>query len=354
MDAEKMWAKSGAFFLAEDSVLISGGTRLAVAMCAELARSLGMPGAENIAFAAKNLSMLEGVSEKLDIDSSNIFRAGDAYLGAMWDRSQRFRGDQTSFDFCATREAAKAELRVAPKEASSIVRAAYLKVSSAITKSHSTSVDAGSFQQKLSASHDIAELGQAMAAAEPALRELNKTAKSNKGSLATAEEREQIKMGLLAVKQFGKKLRAVPREESLVVMSEKDRFAPQKGYAAFLPERAQTKTPEGFWGSNNCGGMDLGAAKLFESPERAKSYFERGGFGAFTLVEVEMRIRGIVPSSGGDAVGAGLASALAENEKAEIDALLAKMDIESVRARLAELEAAQPRQEAQAKKTTRL
>lgn len=112
--------------------------------------------------------------------------------------------------------------------------------------------------------------------------------------------------------------------------------------------------PEGFWGSNNRGGMDLGAAKLFESPERAKSYFDRGGFGSFTMVEVEMKIRAIIPTSDApESIGDGLAAALAHNERAEIDELLASGAIEALRARLAQLEAAIPA-EASPPKTPRL
>jgi hypothetical protein len=119
------------------------------------------------------------------------------------------------------------------------------------------------------------------------------------------------------------------------IVDDQDRFAPQKAYVAFLG--ARHRAPEGFWGSTNTGGMDLGAAKLFESEERAKSYFEKGGFDSYALVEVDIRVGRVVSVKGAMDAHA-LRGELARHERSAIQAALDQAEIGELRARLAQLE----------------
>jgi hypothetical protein len=142
------------------------------------------------------------------------------------------------------------------------------------------------------------------------------------------------------------------------MLGEEGRFAPQRAYAAFLTGRAGAYgVPEGFWGSTNKGGADLGSAKLFESVERATMYFERGGFKDYALVEVDLRISGVVAGYEAKAPDS-LARQLALAEREHIAKALELADIGELRARLAHLEArseeASPEKAAELPKRRRL
>lgn len=342
MTNSRIWAKLGPNFLAESAFFVSGGTAQSLRSCAGLAKRLELPSSAILVRAADALDL--GIQSHgcpaPGGSAQEQFALGDAYFSAAFASAQSLSTGE--YDYQAIHLAATAILRMAPEPLASMSQISYLRKSGAIAKSHHTSVSAESFQSFLLASHAIADIGARLSEAEPSLRELRKKAKSAKErAFFTDEERSFIQVAIDAVSQFGKALGAVPAESCLTMMSEEDRFVPQKSYAAFLPERHGY--PEGFWGVNNSGGADLGSAKLFESPERAQHYFSRGGFASFTLVEVEVRIRRIIPTkTTPKAIGDGLAAALANNERSEIQAVLAGIAIEDLRARLAELEGAAP------------
>lgn len=132
---------------------------------------------------------------------------------------------------------------------------------------------------------------------------------------------------------------------SVIGSSPSERFGRQRAFAAFIS--SDTPGHSGFFSSTNQSGSDLGGAKLFDTQERASEYFKRGaygkfqsGFGEYAIVECEIRALSVVRNFGANTDEIGAACSAAERESIEEALRLAEID--TLRARLAQLEAGAP------------
>lgn len=358
---DKEWAKLGGHFLGKDEVRISSAVWEAARFCKSLAIEAGLGEEKAQAFeeAAESLELcMHGDGEKANslpffakTHSDYSSHSNQQEFLAVMIRDFVFKKIDTeerrevwqrcgwSAQYADVKNECDKLLNILPtswfggNQNASVWTIEYAKKTQAIMKKQETALPAGKSLDLIRVSHELGEAGRKWAQLGEACKELKKARKRMGWG-----EVETVALAVVekTTAELGKKRGFVDNPKDVVVVGEDGRFSPQKAYAGFLPQ--SKKGAEGFWGSTNQSGMDLGAAKLFESPERAKQYFERGGFSQCQIVEVEIRVSAAVLNDG-VALPDGLAAELARGEREHIEKALEMASIEDIRARLAVLEA---------------
>lgn len=358
---DKEWAKLGGHFLGRDEVRISSAVWEAARFCKSLAIEAGLDEGKAQGFedAAQSLELCaHGDGEKAaslpffaksHYDYASHWRQQEVLAGLISELTQKnfdTEGDREKWmsksweqKYTAMKNECDRVLNLLPLNwfagdpRDSVWTIEYAKKTQAVMKKQETALPGGKSLELIRVSHGLSEAGREWAALASSCKDLKKARKRMGWG-----EVELLALSVVerTIAELGKKRGFVDNPKDVVVMGEDGRFAPQKAYAGFLPQ--SKKGAEGFWGSTNQSGMDLGAAKLFESPERAKQYFERGGFAQCQIVEVEVRVSAAVMNDG-VALPDGLAAELARGEREHIEKALEMASIEDIRARLAVLEA---------------
>ena len=209
----------------------------------------------------------------------------------------------------------------------------YAKKSTAVAKLVKNSLPTNKAAAMLEASMAGGDIAAKAAQMEQAKIAVKKLARSGKWGAKAAMELEMFEQALGC---FGKKMQYAERGGEVEVVKDQGRFCAKKAYALYLPESGSRR--EGFVGAAiGQLGADLGAAKLYESVERARLNLERGDHGGAAVVEIEIKVSGIHGERPKE-TGNGLLEALAEHESQEMKLEIARADIERMQARIKELE----------------
>lgn len=250
------------------------------------------------------------------------------------DEASREKGEP--FPWSEIRRQAEAEARALPPEwREQLWMVGYARKSNTVVKNDASSLPEAEAAGLLAASADLSKAQERAEHVGKLCQEMWRVRKKQGYGLL---EQRALELCLKMPTHFGKGKGFVGSGQEVDLLVEEDRFAPQKAYVAYLPSDESKGVSEGFWGSTNQGGMDLGAAKMFESEVRARQYFERQGFASFALVEVSVKVEAVAHRQGVFAED-GLASALARSEREAIVKALEMANIEELRARLSALEA---------------
>jgi hypothetical protein len=343
MIERKVWARVGSHLLGPGSLSLGSSAWEAARMCASMALDAGnkedFEAFEDWASCLQALAADHGKlfeeQEGQSLQMESCLKSGDPLACLIMSQRDKAEAVKTHGSWDKMRAGAQKDFQALPeawREQLWVIE--YARKTNVVVKSDASSLPEASARELIAASADLADTREAAGKVGEMAKQLWRERKARGyGDM----ERLAVELCMRMPIHIGKGKGFISREQKIEMLSEEDRFAPQKAFVAYLPANPSRRLTEGFWGSTNQGGMDLGAAKMFESEPRARQYFERQGFGAFSIVEVSVKVNRVAHTHGKFA-GDGLADALARNEREEIVKALEMANIEELRARLNALE----------------
>lgn len=350
MSDKKIWLKFGEWFLTKNKAVVSPAQWHAATMLSSLAQDMGLAKEaktlSNLAEALEGLAGVHGIQEK-GVIPERVFRRKNIVIRscahALAEKSFTHEKKTELGMFCVfpsekeLNERVKAIETACPTEWMEpdwIIE--YARVSKLrLTKSLDGAVEASQARALVDAAFDASAMASNFDAVSEAVKVLSGMARKEKWG-----DRANMALALVGftLKTWGKTAGLPALGSKIDYIGEQGRFAPQSAFVGFFPKT--DRQDEGFWGSTNQNGMDLGGAKMFESERRARQYFDRMGRNSYAIVEVSVAIKQVICHVG-DAKPQGLNEEVARAEAEQINKAIEGASIELLRKRLSQLEAGQ-------------